>query len=464
MAVTRTDSVGSVSMRSATALLLFALSSLAIGCGDDSAVRVLPDAPAEDAGPCDWTFSAGGFLADTAEDVLALPDGDVIVVGIVETPDSSLGAAAGGFVTRLSTTGTVVWTNTFADTHPLDVDVGHDGTLVVMGTASSNVPCAEFHGATDAWFAELSPADGTLMRSLCIGGDDDESATAIRVGTNATGKYYQITGTTDSHADGNIGPKHGGGGYDSPDVMYAYFYPDLPLGPTNPRGVCFGSSGSERGVGFLSDGTILGNTFGVDDGDLVGLPYDQLSDTLILKPSNFDACSTTTGGCDVSAARVGGNDSDGILAMVPTGLVAGTTRSTSGQLFCTGSEVWLAKLDATASTYVGQGCLSGAATLEDITELGTSVAIVGTGSIAGDFTEAIRVGTSPPGPGSLGYVGIYDAADFDTPEELVIMLDPRRVAFKGVAIRPDRCVVAVGAASPPTGSPDAFVYTRRLPN
>ncbi|MFN0248566.1 MAG: hypothetical protein ACKV2T_16860 [Kofleriaceae bacterium] len=465
--VTFHEGSGLVFMARNPAVLAFALMSLAVGCDDSGDRRALSDAPTEEdaatVGSCDWTFSAGGILADTAEAVLALPDGDVVVVGLVRTANTPLGAAAGGFVTRLSSTGTVVWTNVFADTEPLDIDVGHDGRLVVMGTASSTASCAEFHGATDAWLAEVSPADGTLMRSICIGGDDDDSATAVRIGTNVNGRYYQITGTTDSHADGNIGPKHGGGGFDSPDVLYAYFYPDLPIGPANPRGVCFGSSGSEIGVGFLSDGTIVGNTFGADDGDLVGLPLDGASDTLILKPSNFDACSVTTGGCTVSADRLGGNDIDSVLAMLPTGFVAGTTRSTSGQVFCAGEPVWLAKLDATASAYVGQGCLSGGSTtLEDIAELGTSIAIVGTAGLAGDFTDAIRVGTSAPGPGSLGYIGIYDASNFDAPEELVVMLDPKSVAFKGVAIRPDRCVVAVGAAFSPASS-DAFVYTRRLP-
>src|SRR5688572_1908174 len=131
-------------------------------------------------GACGWTYTVGGALEDQAHGVVALGDGSVVVVGVTGSASGPLGSGSGGFALRLSESGELLWSQVYPGlTGTLFVAPGHGGNLVVAGTAVSTDACAEHHGADDAWVAEISPDDGSIVASACIGGDDDDSAGGV---------------------------------------------------------------------------------------------------------------------------------------------------------------------------------------------------------------------------------------------------------------------------------------------
>ncbi len=401
---------------------------------------------------CGWTFMAGGVLEDRATDVLALEDGSVVVVGIAASADSELGAGKGAFALRLRQEGSLAWSKVYPGVlGPVRVAEGHGGKLVVVGTAIDATACAEHHGAQDAWVAELSKDDGSLLDKKCIGGDDDDTAAAVVARGSGATAHYLITGAVDSHDNGNVGPNHNEGVIEATDVLLGYWN----LDDDTASGTCFGSDSIDKGTAILDDGLVFANANSGDAGDHGSESLGGVDFAALQVPSGV--CSTAP--C-ASATRFGGPSRDNVNTGAGSTL-AGQTLSTTGSVGCP---------DATnvmASVWVGtysngsvssHGCLhnGGILGVEDVAESSTGVALVGLANPAteGDFAEATVDG---PLSGSAGYIALYDEDDFEAPRELVVV--GNQTTFYGVTTRADGCVVAVGTRVDGTFG-DVFVYTR----
>lgn len=405
------------------------------------------DAPLSDGGGggnCGWDHVIRGGIAETVNDVLAMPDNSVIVGGVVAGSLDGLDGMSGGYARRLSREGQVLWTRAYG----MELEVTHtiaatDGDVWLLGVARGVTACASFHGGTDVWLGKVSAADGTLLLSVCIGGDDDESPSALREHTDATGVGVQITGAVDSHESGDIGPKHGGGGFDAPDVLNAFYYTTTTSTDPNPRASCLGSLGSENGRVILTDGTIVANTFGDDSGDLAGQPLPGEADVWIASFGAGGPCTAQT--CSVTATRIGGERSEGVAGGTPTGLLVGTTRSTTGGIHCpTGGEsedqLWVARVAGTSLEDLT--CVRGAGTpsVRDVAEGEGLLLVAGRNTPTdADYADAELVGV--PSGGNDGFALVFDSSTFALRRKLRI----QNGAADGVAMRPDGCLVIVGA-------------------
>ncbi len=408
-------------------------------------------------GACGWTYTGGGTLEDTAQSVLALDDGSVVVVGVTGSSNSPFGTGTGAFALRLSETGTLLWSKVYPGlTGPIWVAPGHGGKLVLAGTATSTDACEEHHGAQDAWVAEISPADGALGAHTCIGGDDDEVAEGVIARGVGVTAHYLVTGSVDSHETGNVGPNHNGNGaIDAPDILLGYWNPTSG----DASGVCFGSEGIDRGTGFIDGDHIIAATSGDESGDFASQESFGYGDLAVVSLTDSDACTESP--C-ATAVRLGGSANDAVLD-ADGSILVGTTASTDGDVGCPGASqteqhLWIGHY--ASGDIPSHSCLSTGDTLgvSDISRGAGTAAVVGlafspTGE---DFQDAIVDGTITSNRGA--YILVYDQAALAEPAEIVVVGNNTR--FNGVAVRDDGCVIAVGNRAPSTFG-DVFVYTRQ---
>ncbi len=441
--------------------LSLSASTLLAACDDGAADG--DDAPLIDAGPasddsgagaCSWSHRFGGASADRALGVVALPDGGLVVVGYTRSYDGDLvgmnpSAADLAVVIRYDAGGAIVWTKILpAGTRAEDVRLGLDGDLVVVGQANEATGCANYHGAEDAWLARLAVASGDVLAMTCIGGDDDDDATAVREVLHDGVRVIEMLGRSDSDGDGNVGEKHGGGGVDSPDLLYGTWHDDAGAPPTNPYGHLFGSGGPESGVAFLADRVLAGNTFGDDGGDLAGTTMHGFSDVwFAMLPVASADCGPEA--CPVTVVRTGGDSNDTIRAGTPDGIVVGGTRSRTGELACPRPEddldqAWIGRFSR-AEGFEQLACLGGSAGDEALDVIGTDDALYVTGTTGsddGDFAGAERLGDDV-GYDS-GFIARYDLGATQPSWTATRAHVGSAVSFDAVTVTTAGCVVAVG--------------------
>lgn len=315
------------------ALTLFALSSVGCNCGgtnssdddDGGAVHVTQDGGAgESSDSCRWERTLGPGGAVNITDSIALDDNSIVVVGAVSGAFAD--GSTGAFAARVSANGTILWQTAYGrSAYFRRVIRANDGELLLGGYATSTRGCANHHGGRDALLAKVRVSDGARVLQTCIGGDDDDEAYDLREYTDeALGAAIHLTGSTDSHLSFDVGPKHGGGGLESSDLMNAVVS-SAPDGGLQATVACIGSVGPEVGVGFLDDGSILGSTFGDNTGDLKGNPPPQFIDLLHVRTSSGLVCRELT--CSVIAARIGGNANDEVTRVLSGNWLLGHTRS-----------------------------------------------------------------------------------------------------------------------------------------
>lgn len=299
------------------------------------------------AGDCNWSVRFGTALSDISNDLLVLSDGSVVVVGLVGAglDPMDAGSERGALAARISKQGQVMWKRAYgAGSSASTVTLAQDGNLWLGGTASDNTQgCTNHHGAADVWLAKVRVSDGEALFKTCIGGDDDEEMRALREATLDGGvTAVHITGSTDSHNSSDVGPKHGGGGFNAPDMMSAFVLLGGGMMPIATNVACLGTNGPEVGTGFLDDGSLVGNTFGDDTGDLINQPLFGYADLMIARWPSGSVCIDKT--CTVEATRLGGDSNDGIVQALPGNIVVGETRSTDGGVACATASTSSARL------------------------------------------------------------------------------------------------------------------------
>jgi len=409
-----------------------------------------------DSGECGWTYIAGGTLEDSAWGVVALEDQSVVIAGTTSSSNHPFGdGGTGAFALRLTASGEVLWSEVYPGVFGhVALAHGHAGRLVIAGTAQSVEACDDHHGARDAWVAEISPSSGELLGSACIGGDDDEEVEGVVARGSGAGAHYLVTGTVDSHESGNIGPKHGGGGFDSPDVLLGFWTP----GSDSAIGHCFGSDSPNYGHGFLGRDAVLSSASIDSGGDFEGLDGFGGGDVALISLISDEACTALP--C-ASVSLLGGSGDDAPAVGIGN-IITGDTTSTDGAIGCpdadTMNSIWIARYEE--GDVVDHSCLS---TLDNVvaSNLGLgagTVALVGmVAGMSGDFENAEFVGS--PSSGSEAYLATYDESDLAEPLDLAVVGD--NTYLRGATVREDGCVVAVGTRAVGT-SGNVFVYTRPL--
>lgn len=390
---------------------------------------------------CGWQRSINSVISDIAYDVAALPDQSIVVGGVVglQVPDAGL-TSPGGFAARFDADGTLTWSRSFGVGLTINrVFPASDGTVVLGGSATTDGGCADHHGAKDIWIARVNAMTGAELFRTCIGGDDDDVLHAMREVMLNGQPALHLTGSTDSHSSGDIGPKHGGGGFDAPDLLNAF------LRETPTRTVTAsaqGTLGPDEGSGFLDDGSIVGSTFGDNDGDLMGSTVvPGYADLFIARFPNAMPCAAQS--CTVSATRISGNLGDSVSGAVAGDLVYGVTRSNDGGIACplatqTTATPWVANW--TASGLQGLFCATstGNATVQDGFLSGDSLWVLGSGAgTDGVFADAGVIGT-----GMQIRTYLLEVAASDRAVRRVLRV--RGDNFWGAALRPDGCLVMVG--------------------
>jgi|CXWL01.1.fsa_nt_gi hypothetical protein len=404
-------------------------------------------------GDCNWSVRFGSFLSDTPDDVLVLSDGSAVVVGVVGAGLDAMdaGSERGAFAARIGKQGQVLWKRAYgAGSRASVVLLAQDGNLYLGGVATqATQACANHHGAEDVWLAKVRLSDGEALFKTCIGGDDDEEVEAMREIMLPSGPALHITGPTDSHNSDDVGPKHGGGGVNAPDMMNAIVFLDGGTMPT-ANVACLGTNGPENGAGFLDDGSLAGNTFGDATGDLVGQPLFGYADIWIARWPNQMLCTAKT--CTVQATRIGGDSNDSVIRVLPGNILVGETRSTDGGLACATSTSSSARAYL---AHVADGgldkirCLetpteNGVLRVQDAVRVGNQLWVAVSGLLSeGDFAGAVSIdaGTNTSASGSTVVTIDADLQNITRRVQL------RGLNATGIALRDDGCLLVTSGTS-----------------
>ncbi len=284
-------------------------------------------------GNAEWALRFGGSSVDSAHDVVAAPDGDVIVGGIVSgaaTFASSVSVPVGSgqgdsdvVVVRLSAAGGIDFLERLGGTDQESfggLAVGPSGEVFVGGTfASSTMTIASSTvvnvGAKDGFVAELA-ANGVPLWSASCGGVGQDGVAAVAV--DATGGVY-VFGEVDGAANcGSVPVAAPLGGV---DLLLARFDGD----GTTMWAQRYGGGANEeaRQVARGPDGVLVlaGTTGRADDPSMPFVaafvvavdPGETVRWTATMGGSGYDVAqgvSVDADGYVVVALRFGGGDLD----------------------------------------------------------------------------------------------------------------------------------------------------------
>lgn len=168
-----------------------------------------------------WKKTYGFSGVEIAYDALEMPNGDLIVCGIMDVTaagglgnfpaDKSSQKHAGGdyWVLRLNPQGELLWSRYFGGTNTdtaYAVQSDTEGNLWVLGTSdSSDFDVTGNRGTYDGWLLVLNP-QGNLLRQASFGGTQLENIRVLE--PSSQGDFY-IVGDTRS-SDGDVSNTLGG--------------------------------------------------------------------------------------------------------------------------------------------------------------------------------------------------------------------------------------------------------------
>ena len=157
-----------------------------------------------------WTRTFGGLGYDKFNDVVALPNGDCVVVGTTSSFDNDYSErATGGWAVRINSSGGTVWNNNYGgslmDSYARIIR-NSDGSLLAGGTSNSrDMQSADAFGANDIWVSKLN-ANGSHAWSRNYGGAANDELNSL---AHTSDGGYIIGATTyssfpDSKGHGDI--------------------------------------------------------------------------------------------------------------------------------------------------------------------------------------------------------------------------------------------------------------------
>lgn len=170
-------------------------------------------------GQVEWLHCYGGTQVDEAWSVVRTSDGNYAIAGMSKSSDGQVSSGSSGqvWVIKIDPEGNLLWNRRmggsavpFKDDGVKDLVANPDGSMLVVAyTASNDGDISGHHGGYDAWLVVLD-ADGTMVRQRCFGGSGDEEVWAA---TASNWGRCMLVGTTGSN-DGDVSGNHGGNGLD----------------------------------------------------------------------------------------------------------------------------------------------------------------------------------------------------------------------------------------------------------
>ncbi len=370
-----------------------------------------------------WTTYLGGSGHDEGLGLAVDGSGNVLVTGETSSPNfpvanafqSAFGGYYNAFVTKLSTSGSLVWSSYLGGTGSGESDAGYgivvDGSsnvVVTGGTYSTNFPTVHAFQATpggglDAFVTKVS-ASGSLVWSSYLGGSNDDNGFGIAV--DGSGNVV-VTGNT---ASTNFPTSHAvqatpGGGLDA-------FVTSLSMSGSLVWSSYLGGSNEDTGYGVAVDGS--GNVL------ITGLTASLNFPTIrAVQPTfgggTYDALvvKLSSSGGLLWSSYLGGSGDDYANAISVDGsgnaLVTGVTYSTNfptasafQATFGGGRDVFVTKLSASGSlvwsSYLGGSSSDG----------GRGIAVAGSGNVLVTGRTA-----SPNFPTASAFQPAFAGGDFD---------------------------------------------------
>lgn len=159
----------------------------------------------------EWSRNYGGFLNDSANDVIQTNDGGFVAVGFSRSSNFDVSQNYGKsdyWVLKVDSIGDVEWEKNFGgsenDIASSVVQAPDGGYLVAGGSVSFDLEVIGNNGNEDVWVLKLTP-DGVVEWTKTYGGSSNERAESIEMTTDGG---YILAGYSDSQ-DGDVGSNHG---------------------------------------------------------------------------------------------------------------------------------------------------------------------------------------------------------------------------------------------------------------
>jgi hypothetical protein len=213
-------------------------------------------------GDLEWSKYFGGNYTDTPYDAIQTQDNNYIIVGSSDSDDTDISSNIGTYdfwVTKISTSGTLIWEKSFGGTQIDEARAiveSNDGNFIIAGdTRSNDINVSENKGAADLWLIKIN-FEGNLLWEKTIGGTNFDVARSIHKTANnnlviagssrsSDGQVTNNQGQNDAwtlkiNAIGNLIWQHTVGGT---NIDYAYSVTQL----NNNSIITVGDSSSDDG-------------------------------------------------------------------------------------------------------------------------------------------------------------------------------------------------------------------------
>ena len=211
-----------------------------------------------------WSSYLGGSEHEHAHAIAVDAGGNAYVTGYTLSADfpkaggfdATNGGVEDAFVAKLDTNGSLLWSSYLGGSGPdqgngIAVDAG--GAVIVVGhTLSPNFPASGgfdvvLDGGDDGFVTRVLATGSGLDWSSFLGGDSDDTATAVALDTSGNALITGTTLSADFPSAGGFDPMGGGG------VEDAFVTKVDTAGPSLVWSSYLGGSASDRGLGIAVD-------------------------------------------------------------------------------------------------------------------------------------------------------------------------------------------------------------------
>ncbi|MEP6584024.1 MAG: T9SS type A sorting domain-containing protein [Ginsengibacter sp.] len=242
-------------------------------------------------GSVTWQHCYGGSNNESTRGLIAMPDGNFIIIGGTTSNDGDITKQQGSedvWVIKTDNSGNLTWQQTYGGTNYERASTAirtYDGNIIVSSvTASNNGDVIGNHSYYDNWILKLDYADGSIMWQNSIGGSGDEAPRGILQNRDSSLLISTVTSSTDGDAITN----HSSYGN---DILFS----KLTSGGVSLWNKCFGGSINENVYQVYDDTVaqnylVVGSSTSPNDGDVTGHHHtfsnnfaDTLSDAWLFK-------------------------------------------------------------------------------------------------------------------------------------------------------------------------------------
>ncbi|MBX7142297.1 MAG: T9SS type A sorting domain-containing protein [Chitinophagales bacterium] len=244
-------------------------------------------------GNIQWQKCLGGSKDDLAQKILALHDGNYLIVGSSKSNDGDVSGHHGSewwpdyWVAEIDSVGNVLWQKSYGSTgdeQASDVIPVSGNQFTISGTAAGVIDgdITEVHGWNDCWILRIDSV-GNLLWQKSLGGSYDELANSIIITSEGN---FVVTGSAGSN-DGDVTGNHGS------TLSADFWIVQLDSSGTLMWQACLGGTGVDESFSVYecTDSTlVVAGYSGSDNNDVSGNHLDYFGnatqDFWIVKLSN----------------------------------------------------------------------------------------------------------------------------------------------------------------------------------